>query len=533
MLLLTLASFFARAEVRLPKVLSDHMVLQRNAPIHLWGWAAPGERVTATLNSASGSATASTLGQWSLYLPAEPAGGPYSLTLAGSNTITLADVLIGDVWVASGQSNMELPLEGFPGQAYLKNAAAEIAGANQPEIRLLQVEHTSSPLPMRDIGVPASPALSASGSSAGSSSGSSSGSAVVSSSAWTRCTPETAKSFSAVAYLFGREIAQRERVPIGLIDSTWGGTPAAAWVSLEALSSDAGLMPVFALRADMMEEQADLPLQLAKEKREDEAARAAGQPPPVHPWRPDPTSWAPGQLFNGMIAPLTPLSIKGVLWYQGESDSPLAWASIYDRVFPALIADWRDQWQQGDFPFLYVQISSFLSDSTASWGTIRDAQRRALSTANTAMAVSLDVGNPENVHPADKQTVAARLALAARANAYGEAVEDAGPLFRQAAIEDATMRVWFDHASGLFARGGTAEGFEVAGDDGRYVAATARIEGATVLVSSAQVPQPRYVRYAWANAPQANLYNAAGLPASTFTSECRAMAEGRARSCAP
>ncbi len=496
------------------------MVLQRDAPIHLWGWAAPGEKVAVTLEGVTRDTTASALGQWSLYLPPERAGGPYSLTFTASNTLTLADVLIGDIWIASGQSNMELPLEGFRGQASLKNAAAEIAGANQPEIRLLHLEETSSPFPLRDIRLRADPASGKPGNASAAS-------------AWTRCTPETAKSFSAVAYLFGREIAQRERVPVGLIDSTWGGTPAEAWVSPEALSADAGFMPVFARRAEMMQEQADLPLLLAKEKREDEAAKAAAQQPPEHPWRPDPVSWAPGQLFNGMIAPLTPLSIKGVLWYQGESDSPLAWAPMYDRVFTTLIADWRDQWRQGDFPFLYVQISSFLSDATASWGAIRDAQRRALATANTAMAVSLDVGDPENVHPADKQTVASRLALAARAIAYGEAVEDAGPLFRRATTEGAAMRVWFDHAGGLAARGSAPEGFEVAGDDGHFVAATARIDGPTVLVSSPQVLQPEYVRYAWPNAPQANLYNAAGLPASTFTSECTAMAEHRSQRCEP
>jgi sialate O-acetylesterase len=206
---------------------------------------------------------------------------------------------------------------------------------------------------------------------------------------------------------------------------------------------------------------------------------------------------------------------------------------MYDRVFSALISDWRDQWQQGNFPFLYVQISSFRSTPAEVWGTIRDAQRRALSIANTAMAVSLDVGEPENVHPADKQAVASRVALAARSTVYGETVEHAGPLFRQATSEGSAMRVWFDHAGGLTSHGGAAQGFEVAGEDGRYVTATARIEASTVLVGSAQVPRPKYVRYAWANVPQANLYNAAGLPASTFTSECSAMAEGRSQSWEP
>jgi len=259
---------------------------------------------------------------------------------------------------------------------------------------------------------------------------------------------------------------------------------------------------------------------LASERREDLAARQAGRTPPEHPWRPDPASWAPAALFNGMVAPAVAYTIKGVIWYQGESNSRRAFAPMYARIFPVLIADWRTQWHEGDFPFLFVQIANFKSNATEEWAIIREAQRRSLSVANTAMVVTVDIGDPDNVHPADKQTVGARLALAARALAYGENVEYSGPLFREATPDGEGVRIWFDHAAnGLVARGGDLQGFEIAGDDGRFVTATARIDGKTVVVGNARVAEPKSVRYGWANAPVVNLYNSEGLPASPFTSE--------------
>ncbi len=479
-----------RCEARLPGILSSHMVLQREMPVHVWGWAAPGEKVSVSLHGATRDTAGDSLGSWSVYLPPEPAGGPYQLTVAGSNRIVLEDVWVGDVWFASGQSNMEMPLKGFAG-APLKDSAEEIAHANQPQIRLLVIPDKSADFPLRDVNA-----------------------------SWTVCDPETAANFSAAAYFFGRELAEREHVPIGLIDSTWGGTVAEAWMSLEGIASDAGLMPLFATRAQMMKSQADTAEILAGERRDDAEARKAGRAPQPHPWRPDPASWAPAGLFNGMVAPVLPYTIKGVIWYQGESNSRLSFAPMYARIFPALIDDWRAQWREGNFPFLFVQIANFKSNATEAWAVIREAQRRALAVANTAMAVTIDIGNPDNVHPADKQTVGVRLALAARALAYGEHVEYSGPAYRQATPEGAGIRLWFDHAAGgLVARGGALRGFEVAGEDGRFVNAEARIDGKTVVVSSARVPGPKYVRYGWANAPEVNLFNSAGLPASPFTSE--------------
>jgi sialate O-acetylesterase len=437
------------------------MVLQRERPIHLWGWSAPGEKVTVELHGVSRATAGDTLGNWSVFLPPEAVGGPYQLTVAGGNTIVLEDVLIGDVWFASGQSNMEMPLKGFAG-APLKNSAEEIAHAGQPQIRLIHIPQKAVDFPQRN-----------------------------SNASWTVCSPETAASFSAVAYLFGRDLNASEHVPIGLVDATWGGTPGEAWLSLAAISADAALMPVFATRAQMTQAQADNAAILAAERREDQAARQAGQAPPPHPWRPDPASWAPAWLFNGMIAPATPYAIKGVIWYQGESNSKLSFAPMYARIFPALIADWRAQWHQGDFPFLFVQIANFTSNATEDWAIIREAQRRSLSVANTAMVVTADIGDPQNVHPADKQTVGARLALAARALAYGEKVEYSGPLFRQATPEGDAIRIWFDHTgNGLVAKGEALQSFQIAGEDGRFVEAAARIDGKTVVVSNARVPAP-------------------------------------------
>ncbi len=490
-LILALVALPAFSQVRLPNVLSSHMVVQRNQPIHLWGWATPGESVTIDFHGVRATGTADDLGHWSVYLPPEPAGGPFALTISASNTISLTDILVGDVWFASGQSNMELPLMGFPGNATVDNGDAEIHNATHPEIRLLHIKEKSSYYPLDDID-----------------------------GSWTLCTPETAASFSAAAYFFGREIAEKEHVPVGLIDSTWGGTVAEAWVSLGTISSDASLMPLFASWAAMTGKVADTPAIEAEEQREDAAARAANQTPPKHPWHPNPLSWEPAGLYNAMVSPFTPFPIRGVIWYQGESNSLVERAAQYQRIFPALIADWRQHWNQGDFPFLFVQISSFTSSPAENWAVIREAQRRTLSVSNTAMAVTIDIGNPDNVHPADKQDVGHRLALAARALSYGEHVEYSGPLYRQASVESGAMRVDFDHSeSGLVAKGGALAGFEIAGADRKFVPATATIEGGSVMVLAAAVPNPKYVRYGWQNAPTVNLFNGDGLPASPFTSE--------------
>jgi sialate O-acetylesterase len=491
--LMAIIATSARAAIRLPKILSSHAVLQQDQPIHIWGWSDPGENVTTSLGKETVTATGDRLGRWSAYLPPQHAGGPFQLTVAGTNKIVLDDILLGDVWFASGQSNMEMPLSGFTGSAVVHNAAEEIRNANQPAMRLLLIPRKATPYPLNDFEDNA---------------------------AWTACTPETAAKFSAVAYFFGREIAAREHVAIGLIDATWGGTPAEAWVSLDGLSANSSLMPVFASWAKMAAQQSDMQALLQAEQRDDEAARAAHTQPAKHPWHPVAASWTPSWLYNAMISPAVDFGIKGVIWYQGETNSKLDRAPLYQQVFSTLIADWRRHWHEGDFPFLFTQISSFKSDETEDWPTVREAQRRTLSLANTGMAVTIDVGDPDNVHPSDKQTVGARLALVARALAYHENLEYSGPLFRQATTEQGAMRVWFTHGDReLVAKGSTVEGFEIAGDDHRFVVATARIDGVSLVVSSPEIKAPKYVRYGWQNAPEVNLYNSQGLPASPFTSE--------------
>jgi sialate O-acetylesterase len=497
------ATFFgigsAGAEIRLPNVLSSHAVLQRDTPIHVWGWSNPGETVTVHFHDQTRSASASSLGLWSLWLMPELAGGPYTLTAQGNAEgdsgngagVTRSDILVGDVWLASGQSNMEMPLNGFPGSAVLKNADQEIAQANLPTVRLLRIEKNSSDYPLDDV-----PAT------------------------WTECTPQTAAQFSAVAYFFGREINTREHVPIGLIDSTWGGTPVDSWISMDTLGSDAGFMPAFASWAKFSDSLSTSNIIIANEKREDEAAAKAHQPVRKHDWHPAAPAWKPAGLYNAMIAPATPYTIKGVIWYQGEANTGPERAPMYAKLFPALIADWRRQWKEGNFPFLFVQISNF-SSPNEDWGTVRDAQRRTLAVTNTAMAVTLDIGTADNVHPPDKQTVGARLALGARALVYGEPqLTYSGPLFRTVTTEGAALRVWFDSAkNGLVSHGPRLEGFEIAGADGKFVPATARIDGSTVVVEARGVSQPKAVRYGWASFTNANLFNKENLPASTFTSE--------------
>jgi sialate O-acetylesterase len=481
-----------QAEVQLPHILSDHGVLQREAPIHIWGWAGPNEKVEVDFHAQKRGVTANQYGEWGLWLAPESAGGPFTLSVKGESgaPIVYSDMLVGDVWFASGQSNMEMPLKGFGADTLVKDGDKEIAGATQPQIRLLLVDHKTASFPQQDW-----------------------------TGTWTLCTPETAKDFSAVAYLFGREIQQKEHVPIGLIDSTWGGTPVEAWASMDALAADSSLMPAFASWAKFNDGQTRLTDIVAEEKRQDAAAEASGQPKPKHPWHPFPESWEPAQLYNGMIAPATPYTIKGAIWYQGETNSPPERAPLYSKLFATMISDWRQRWNEGAFPFLYVQISSFNSPGE-NWGLLRDQQRRTLSVANTAMAVSLDYGLADNVHPPNKQIVAGRLALAAEALAYGKSVEYSGPAYRTMTVEGSKARLYFDHAgAALSAKGGKLMGFEIAGKDHNYVPAEAVIEGQSVVVSANAVAEPVSVRYAWQGFTSANLYNSAGLPTSTFTTE--------------
>jgi sialate O-acetylesterase len=485
-LLALLPGTLAPAEVTLPKIIADHMVVQREMPVHVWGMAAPGEEVSVSFRGETRSSKTGRLGRWSVYLPPGEAGGPFQMTVRGpaAQNIILDDVLVGDVWVASGQSNMEFEMH------KAATAAEDLPHAANPHIRLLMVKRNAAEYAQDDIATDG----------------------------WAASSPEVAKDFSAVAWYFAREIEQREHVPVGVIDSTWGGTLGESWTRLTALGEDASLAPLFVTRGKMTDHEADSQFEDKDRKLQVEEAKAQGKPVPQFPWHPPLAIWGPGLLWNGMIAPLTPFPIRGVIWYQGESNSALARAPLYNRLFRTMIEDWRRQWGVGDFPFLYVQIANFKSTSLEDWATLREQQLRTLELCNTAMAVTIDIGNPVDVHPTNKVDVGNRLARAARALSYGEAIEYSGPLFRQATPEGNAIRVWFNHAKELTTKTGELTGFEVAGADGKFVAATARIDGVTLMVSSAEVAEPAFVRYGWANSPDCNLFNGEGLPASPFTS---------------
>ena len=495
------------AQVTLPKILANHMVVQRDLPVHVWGLAEPQEKVSVTFRGESVSTVAGQLGRWSVYLRPGGAGGPFQMTVKGTQAnaagnaeamqiITVGDVLVGDVWVASGQSNMGFPMR------EAATASQDLPIAANPRLRLLTVKMRPSDFAEDDADTDG----------------------------WVSSSSESAAGFSAVAWYFAREIEQREHVPVGIINASWGGSPAESWIRLTALGEEAELAPLFASRGRMTDHEADLLLLDKNEQRQREQARAKGKPEPVFPWQPSLipvpqfswratlSSWSPGLLWNGMIAPLTPFPIRGVIWYQGESNAYVERVQLYDRVMRTLIEDWRRQWGIGDFPFLYVQLANYKTLPDSDWPSLRKQQLETLGLRDTAMVVTIDIGDPNNIHPTDKLDVGLRLSRAARAISYGEAIEYSGPVFREATPEGSAIRAWFEHAKGLRAKNGDLSGFEVAGIDGRFSPAAAIIDGSTVVATSPEVSEPAYVRYGWADNPECNLYNSDELPASPFTS---------------
>jgi sialate O-acetylesterase len=638
----------AVAEVRLPAVIGDAMVLQRDAKIRLWGWADPGESVAIAFLGNSFKTKADRSGHWSMSLGPYPAGGPYEMSIVGKNSVKLSDILIGDVWLASGQSNMELQLKS-PFGLSVDNADREIAAASFPRIRLLKVQQKTAPRPDSDIA----------------------------SDGWRAVTPETAADFSAVAYFFGRELHQQYHVPIGLIQASWGGTVAEAWMSGSALQRfpefakstqalggiteeqraayrdyaqrrmawyrahaqddrgrvdgrnlwadpkfDSSPWPTISLPQDLSAcgkdfdgfagtvwyrrtltvpaEQLGTPVFLnlgymayddvtyfngqqvgatqaflksreyvvpAKHVRagensivvrltgiNDPTFACTGLFDPDEPmmatvgttkvplngiWsympgpnlqdfpRADATTLAanpspdvPSTLFNGMINPLRPMRIKGVIWYQGESNAGRP--AQYRTLFPALIGDWRNQWGY-DLPFLFVQLAGYGPNKPEPadypWAELREAQTMTLSLPGTGMASTIDIGNEHDIHPSNKQDVGHRLALAAAKVAYGEVVVDSGPTYQSMKAENQQIRIRFSNVgSGLLIRDkyGYGRGFEIAGSDGKYHWAQARLDGQDIIVSSPLVEHPTAVRYGWSNTPDGNVYNREGLPAVSF-----------------
>ena len=489
----------APADVRLPAVISDNMVLQAGSRVSLWGWADPNEEINVAVSwrKVDWTIQADNTGKWSFQMTAPEVGGPYEITLKGKNTIAVKNILAGEVWVCSGQSNMQMALQDAA------NAKEEIAAANCPQIRLFTVTRKVADKPQDDC-----------------------------TGKWVACSPETAGSFSAAGYFFGRELHKELKQPIGLIHTSWGGTAAEAWTSPVALQENPNLEPILKRYREALavypQAKAKYDEAMAKWPETAKKAKAEGKQAPPRPGLPmgpeNPNS--PSGLYNAMIAPLVPYTIRGAIWYQGESNAGRAYQ--YRDLFPTMIKSWWNAWgQEGqeDFAFLFVQLANFMDvkeepgDST--WAELREAQLMTLELPNTGMAVIVDIGDAKNIHPVNKQDVGKRLALWALANSYGKEVVYSGPIYESMEKKDNKIVLSFDHVGGgLVAKGGEPlKGFATAGADRKFVWAEAKIEGDQIVVSSEKVTDPVAVRYAWADNPVCNLYNKADLPASPFRTD--------------
>ncbi len=454
----------APAAVRLPAIFGDNMVLQRGQPIPVWGWAEKGEEITVALGGQTLTAKAGDDGRWKVTVAKldsqmtevavkNPPGDtryiwiptPLTMTVKGSfgNMLTFRNVLVGEVWVCSGQSNMEM------GVAGCNHAKEEIAAANYPDIRLFAVAKVKASQPVTDV-----------------------------QGAWTPCGPGNVGGFSAAAYFFGRQLYKELNVPVGLIDTSWSGTPAEFWTSCQSLEAHPALRPLVQGESSC--------------------------------------------LYNSMIAPLLPYAIRGAIWYQGEANVDRAYQ--YRTLLPAMIANWRAGWGQGDFPFGIVQLAPFRygGQNPANCAELWEAQlMTAKSVPNTGLAVTMDVGDPTDIHPKNKQEVGRRLALWALAKVYGRKLVYSGPVYRSMAVEGNKIRLRFDHLGGglIAADGKPLTDFTIAGADRKFVPAVATIDGGTIVVRADKITRPVAVRYAWRDDAAPNLANKEGLPASPFRTD--------------
>jgi sialate O-acetylesterase len=496
-LITMLAASVLQAEVRLPHILGSHMVLQRDIAIPVWGWAGQGEQVKVQLGDKPAvTATPGADGKWVARLPAQPAGGPFKLTISGQNEIVLDDVLIGEVWLCSGQSNMEFTL------ASANNGPVEIAAANYPQIRHIKVPRLPNGYPAPDF-----------------------------EGAWQVCTPEVAGSFTAAGYFFARDLLKELKVPIGLINSSWGGTSIDPWTPPEGFGMVPSLAPIYqqVMLTDPRSESYKQTLgdYLAaldawmKTAREALSAQKPLEPAPAYPAGLKPLVGPGGAstLYHGMIYPLLPCAIRGALWYQGEANHREGMR--YRDKMEALIGGWRKLFGVGDFPFYYVQIAPYVygNEDPFILPTFWEAQAAAQAIPNTGMVVIHDIGNLTNIHPTNKQDVGKRLALWALAKTYGrQDLVYTGPTFKALALEGDKLRVTFDHVgSGLTTRDGKAPDlFEIIGKDTDFVPAQAAIEGNAVVLSAPGVKEPVAMRFAWHRDASPNLMNKEGLPAGAF-----------------
>jgi len=465
--ILVFAVSTAVADVKLPALIGDHMVLQRDMSNTLWGWADAGEEIRVTFNGQTKTTKADDAGKWSLKLDPIPVGGPFEMTITGKNTIRLSNILVGDVWVCSGQSNMQWSVRASA------DPDNEIANANYPKIRLITVPNVSSSTPKEDFN-----------------------------GNWVECSPATIANFSAVAYSFGRKIHQEKDIPIGLIHSSWGGSSCETWI-------DARVVAQYRDYDEIM-----------KRKAAAEVERPEGG-----------GNQHAGYLYNGMIVPIKNYGIKGAIWYQGETNAGRAYQ--YRTLFPLMIQHWREEWGQGDFPFYFVQLANFMAvkdqPSESAWAELREAQSMtAQSLRNTGEAITIDIGEADDIHPRNKQDVGLRLALLALARDYRSPsdrllIVSEGPRFQSMKIEGnkAIISYRLFTANGLKTKdGGPVNGFAIAGADRKFHWAEARIvEGNRVELTSPNVAHPVAVRYAWADNPVCNLFNGADLPAGPFRTD--------------
>lgn len=440
-----------QAKITLPSIFADHMVLQQQSEVSIWGWADPREEITIIANwdGQVVKTAGDNYANWKASLKTPKAGGPFSITIIGQNTIVLEDVLIGEVWICSGQSNMEWSV-----RHAIKNGEEEAMMANYPAIRLFEVSKRAAEVPQQDVG-----------------------------GKWEACSPTTMPDFSAVAYFFGRHLFNELKVPIGLIHSSWGGTPVEAWMNPKVLEGNERLL-------------------------------ASAAKIPVMPWCPEKL----GSTYNSMIAPLIPFAIKGAIWYQGETN--VANHEEYAELFSKMIGNWREEWDN-EFPFYYVQIAPYNYGTEDVGVYIREAQMQSMSVPNTGMVVISDIGNIKDIHPLNKQDVGKRLGNWALAKTYGKTgITYSGPIYKSMKIERGKIRISFDYAdSGLMVKDGPLTHFTIAGEDQKFVEAQAEIEGNDVLVSAPGVKRPKAVRFGWSNTAEPNLFNQAGLPASAFRTD--------------
>jgi sialate O-acetylesterase len=454
------------AEVKLPSIIGDNMVVQRDRTVPIWGWDVPGTKVGVTMGESNATATADADGRWLVELPAMAAGGPHTMTIQGTNTVTVQNVLVGEVWLCSGQSNMEWTVQRSA------NPEEEIAAGDHPGIRHIKIGRAPMDTPQDDV--PAD--------------------------GWRVCSPETVANFTAVGYYFARHLNQELDVPVGLIGSNWGGTRIEPW------TPPVGFQSVPALK-DIADNLANLPAKTADGKVNQQSPLA---------------------LYNGMIHPLLPMAIRGAIWYQGESNN--GEGMLYHEKMKALIHGWRSVWNDPQMPFYYVQLAPFrykvdperYKVDPERLAGIWEAQLKTLSVPHTGMAVTVDIGDVTDIHPANKQDVGKRLALWALAETYGQTgLVYSGPLYKALEIDGNRAIVSFDHVGGgLVSRDGQPlTDFQIAGEDGQFVAATAEIVGDTVVVCAESVAAPVAVRFGWHQEAEPNLSNREGLPASPFRTD--------------